>query len=128
MILLKFVLIAGLVSAAVLAYRSPLNGRGKAIRRLMGLAILLGAVASVLWPEMLTAIAQRLGVGRGADLLLYALAVAFLLSSLGLYRRIHDLEDRIATLARDAAMRSARIPAPSAVSQSARESSESVSH
>lgn len=56
----------------------PRSGtRGTAIRRLVSVLLLLAGIVLVAFPDWLTAIANLLGIGRGTDLLLYALAVVF---------------------------------------------------
>jgi hypothetical protein len=49
-------------------------------------------------------VAHVVGVGRGADLLLYLLAVCFLLTVTVLFRRIAELEQRCVTLTRTLAL------------------------
>ena len=66
---------------------------------LLGLFVLVFAVA-VVFPDTLTAVANVLGVGRGADLLLYALVVAFFFVALNTYLKFRDLELRNTRLAR----------------------------
>ncbi|MDR2372694.1 MAG: DUF2304 domain-containing protein [Bifidobacteriaceae bacterium] len=74
---IKIVLIAAVVMVALVMGRGH-GARRQALRRL-GLAAFAGlAVASILQPDMLTWVAQKINVGRGADLLLYALIVVFL--------------------------------------------------
>ena len=70
---------------------------------LLGLFAVVFAVA-VVFPDTLTAIANLLGVGRGADLLLYALVVAFFFVSLNTYLKFKDLELRNTRLARRVAI------------------------
>ena len=65
---------------------------------------------SVIFPDVLTWVANQLGVGRGADLLLYLLMVAFMLVSVVLFRRLADLERKYVMLARALAIREARGP------------------
>jgi hypothetical protein len=48
------------------------------------------------------------GVGRGADLVLYALVVTFMLVSVVLFRRLEQLERRYTQLARTLAVQEAR--------------------
>ena len=45
-----------------------------------------------------------IGVGRGADLVLYTLVVTFMLVSVVLFRRVGELERRFTTLARAMAL------------------------
>lgn len=59
---------------------------------------------------MWTKIAQKVGVGRGADLVLYALVVAFLSFTVTTYLRFRDLETNYTRLARRIALSDA--PAP----------------
>jgi hypothetical protein len=49
-------------------------------------------------------------VDRGADLIEYALIIAFLFTTLSAYMRFKDLELRYAQLARAVAIGSARVP------------------
>jgi hypothetical protein len=53
----------------------------------------------------LTTIANAVGIGRGADLLLYVTVVTFMLVSVSLYRRLAALERRYVELARQVALR-----------------------
>jgi hypothetical protein len=69
---------------------------------------LAGAALSVVFPNSLSWIANKVGVGRGADLLLYMLTTAFMLVSVVLFRRLADLERKYVTLARTLAIREAR--------------------
>ncbi|MDR1635370.1 MAG: DUF2304 domain-containing protein [Bifidobacteriaceae bacterium] len=73
---IKIVLIAAVVLAALVLARGG-GQRRQALRRLGLAAFAAVAVASIIQPDMLTGLARRLGVGRGADLLLYALIVVF---------------------------------------------------
>ena len=51
-------------------------------------------------PAVISRIAHFVGVGRGTDLLLYVLVIAFLLQILSSFRRNAALERRITRLAR----------------------------
>jgi len=59
------------------------------------------AIVSILFPQWLSYIANLIGVGRGADLLLYALVLAFLISVATTYRRNVQVNRRITHLARE---------------------------
>ncbi|WP_431473770.1 DUF2304 domain-containing protein [Ornithinimicrobium sp. W1665] len=61
----------------------------------------------MLFPRLLTQVAQFLGVGRGADLLLYGLTVVFLGYVASSYRRMRQMEQQVTTLARELALRAA---------------------
>ncbi len=105
--IIKILLLAGLLVAAGLAYRSPLSTRSAALRRLFAVVLLaLGALA-VFFPTLVTMVAGRIGVGRGTDLLVYFLAVVSLLAFLSLWRRIYELEQRLVLLTRRNALHDA---------------------
>ena len=82
-----------------------------AVRRLLILAFAVFAVLTVLFPGMLTRVAHLVGVGRGADLLLYA-TVLVLLGFLALQEaRTKAAEKRTTYLARRLALDEAEQPA-----------------
>ena len=54
----------------------------------------------ILFPDKSTAIAARLGVGRGADLLFYLCILLFLFIILKLYARIRKIEYNLTLLVR----------------------------
>lgn len=101
---LLLVAIAGLVLGFV---RWQHGVRLQAGKRLLFVSFLALNVWAVLRPDDLTQVAQLVGVGRGADLLLYALVVAFMFASLNAYLRFRDLGDRFTDLARAVALRDA---------------------
>lgn len=104
---IKLVLLAAL---AVVGYYAA-RGSRRAIHRVVWRAFVVLALGSgvfaVIFPNTLTRVAQQVGVGRGADLLLYLLVVAFMLVSVVLFRRLNDLERKYVRLARDFAVREA---------------------
>ena len=81
-----------------------------AVRRLLVIAFALFAVLTVLFPSMLSRVANLVGVGRGADLLLYA-TVLVLLGFLALQEaRTKAAEKRTTYLARRLALDEAEQP------------------
>ena len=64
-------------------------------------------VIAVLSPNWVTWVAHRFGVGRGADLVLYLLAAAFVFVSVNTYFRFKVQENRFTELARSIAVRDA---------------------
>ena len=58
-----------------------------AIRRLLMMLFALCATVAILFPSLLTWAAGLVGVGRGTDLLLYALVMVFLAFVYAQYRR-----------------------------------------
>jgi len=74
------------------------------------LLFVVAAVYAVLRPDDTTVVANWLGVDRGADLLTYALVIAFVFTTLSTYLRFKELELRYARLAREVALHNARTP------------------
>jgi hypothetical protein len=82
-----------------------LMARGMNWRRAGVRAILwFAAAAAVLRPNMTFTIAQALGIGRGADLVLYLFIIGSLWTAFYLYGRVVKLEAAITALVRQAAL------------------------
>ena len=74
---------------------------------LIGSLIWLVAGITILNPELTIRIAAIFGIGRGADLILYILAILFFLSFFYIYNRFRKLESHITDIVRDLAIREA---------------------
>ncbi|PFG37572.1 hypothetical protein ATL41_2339 [Flavimobilis soli] len=105
---IQLILLAAIVGVALTLNRSTADARHQAIRRILLMLFVAGAAASVLFPQILTRIANLIGVGRGADLLLYALVIAFLSFMATSFRRMNQLQSRITVLARELTLAQAR--------------------
>lgn len=102
-VLIQVLLIAVVVVVAARLFRSG-GARSQAVRRL-GLLLFAGfAVFSILVPGVWNGIARVVGVGRGTDMVLYALVVAFLSYVVTTYLRFRDFEVRYTRLARRLAL------------------------
>ncbi|MDQ6716354.1 MAG: DUF2304 domain-containing protein [Actinomycetota bacterium] len=58
----------------------------------------------MLFPDAVTRVALLVGVGRGTDLVLYLLCLAFALVSVSLFLRLNEIHDRYVELARRLAL------------------------
>ena len=105
--LIKVVLLVAIVGVTAMLTRSTAGARHQAVRRLMLAGFVVVAVLAILFPRLLTQVAQFLGVGRGADLLLYGLVVFFFGYVAASYRRARQTDQQITTLARELALREA---------------------
>lgn len=76
-LLIKLVLLAGLSVVALLIVWPGRGARRLALRRISLLLVVMCAAGAVVFPQLANAVANLFGVGRGADLLLYGLVVAF---------------------------------------------------
>ena len=75
--LIQTLLIIAVAALGWMRLRSPGGARHQAARRLTTLLFVLFAVVAITVPGLVTRVAHVLGVGRGTDLLLYALVIAF---------------------------------------------------
>ena len=106
-----FQILAVLVIAIAAAFMLRGGGaRHQAIRRILMLIFIFGAASSVFFPGGWTWVANLLGVGRGADLLLYFLVLTFLGFVASTYRRFRQVENDITGLSRQIALLSAQQP------------------
>jgi hypothetical protein len=105
----QIILIVALVGIGIYLVRSTPSPRHLAIRRLLVLLALLGGVVVVVWPGLLSALAELVGIGRGADLLFYLAIVAGLLYVVNEYKRSVQLQRANTQLAREITLTEARL-------------------
>lgn len=109
---IKVILIASFVALTAILVIPPGGARPLAIRRITVVGLLIAAVAAVIFPEWINDIAQLVGVGRGTDLILYALAVVFVGHTITSKTRQIKSEQKITELAREIALMQAGPPRP----------------
>jgi hypothetical protein len=102
--LIKIFLVAALLVIAGVLVWAPQGAPHLAARRLLLLAFAAGAALSVIYPGSWNRAARFVGVGRGTDLLLYCLIVAFLGFVVTTYIRFREVEERMTRLARRLAL------------------------
>lgn len=105
---IQALLIAAVVLVGAFMMRRTGADSHLAIRRMFMLLFIVAAVASILFPEWLTWVASLIGVGRGTDLLLYALVVVFLGFLYAQHRRNLTDQRTMTLLARKLALLEAR--------------------
>lgn len=105
--IIKLVLILLLLVTAIYGFtvRKRSNYVGAALSLLSVIGILF-----VIKPEFAGAIANAIGVGRGADLMLYISLVMGILLVINLHVKISQLDEMITILARDIAVSNAKNP------------------
>jgi len=83
-------------------------------KKLLDLVLLLALVAAavlfILWPDLTTKLAQKLGVDRGSDLVFYISILIFWFVVLKLYARIRQLEKSFTQIIREDALKKASGP------------------
>ncbi|MGH3542232.1 MAG: DUF2304 domain-containing protein [Mycobacterium sp.] len=105
-------LIASIISLLIYLLRSRRSAQSRAWVKLGYVVFVLAGVYAVLRPDDTTVVAHWVGVDRGTDLMLYALIIAFVFTTLSAYMRFKDLELRYARLARAIALEGAQPPEP----------------
>lgn len=104
MIIIQIILIIAFVAGLVKFLANPSSYQIRAWKKILGLGFFVVAIYAVVFPESLNKIAGYLGVGRGADLLLYCLALAFVFVSLNLYVNKKQDQKRFTELVRKVAI------------------------
>lgn len=109
MTIFQLLLIVGILLAALIATRFLPGDRSLAIKRLFALLFATAAVLAIIFPNVLTTIANFFGIGRGADLLLYLSVLAMLLFAVASVRAKARSDARVTDLARAVALMEARL-------------------
>jgi len=102
-IVFQITVVSIVVVIAVVMMRNG-GARHQAIRRIFMLLFVVAAASSVFFPQIWTAMARVVGIGRGADLLLYLTVVFFLGFVMTTYRRFRHMDTQITDLARQVAL------------------------
>jgi len=108
--LVQIVLVLAVILGSIALMRGGTNARHLAIRRIMLMLFALCAALSVIFPEILTGIAHALGIGRGTDLVLYAMVVLFFVYMATAFQRSRQTEVTLTKLARKIAIDEAPNP------------------
>lgn len=104
------VLVVAVIAVAAFFMLRGGGARHQAIRRILMLVFIVAAASSVFFPQLWTLAANTLGIGRGADLLLYLTVLIFLGFVASTYRRFRHLENDVTQLARRLAILQAAGP------------------
>ena len=124
--LIQALLILAAVLLFVLFLRRSQTARLQAFKRIGFLLFCAFGVLAVLKPDVMTWLANRVGVGRGTDLLLYMMTVIFGFFALNTYLRFKDTERRLTRLARAMAIRDAIAPERAVLREAAEAAEESA--
>jgi hypothetical protein len=111
----QVLLLVAILAVLLVLVRRGNTVRGRAFKRLAFVAFLVATVYAILRPGDVTWVANKIGVGRGTDLLLYCLAMAFFAWAVNTYVRFRNLETRFAELVRAVALQNAQRPTEDAV-------------
>ncbi len=105
--LIQVVLVAGFLASLVFYlafFRTVLRDR------LIAFGLFAVAVAAIVSPQITSEVAHVMGVGRGADLLIYVLAVCSVFVATLLYSKISRMERHLTEVVRQMAIDGAKEP------------------
>lgn len=105
----QVVLVLVLIGIGGYLLRVNPSARHLAIRRIVFVMALVAGVIVIIWPGVLTALAQAVGVGRGVDFLFYVALVAALLYVVNEYKRSILMARANSQLARELVLTEARL-------------------
>ncbi|MBC3194400.1 DUF2304 domain-containing protein [Pseudonocardia sp. C8] len=108
-VILQIVLVAAALLALVYFVRSGQSVGIRASKRLAFGAFVVLNIYAVLRPDDVTVVARALGIGRGTDLIVYLLVVAFVFGMLNTYLRDREISQHLTNLARQIAVRDAEL-------------------
>lgn len=107
--ILQILLLAAALGALIYFIRSGQSVGVRASKRLAFGVFVLVNIYAVLRPDDVTVLARVLGIGRGTDLLVYLLVVAFVFGMLNSYLRDREISQHLTNLARQIAVRDAEL-------------------
>lgn len=102
--IIRIVLISAITVIVAWFLSNRKTAQLKAGKKIGVLLLCIFAVITVVFPVLTDDIAHELGVGRGADLLLYLLTISFIAYVLNQYLRSKDEEQKLVQLARKIAI------------------------
>ena len=102
--IIRIILVVAILTILIWFLKGRKTTRMKAGKKLGVLLFFVFAITTVLYPSLTDDMAHWVGVGRGADLLLYALSIAFVAFAINQYMRSKEEEQRIVELARKIAI------------------------
>lgn len=105
----QVLLVIAALGALIYFVRKQHNVRIRASKRIAFFAFIAVNIYAVLRPDDTTRIAHLIGVGRGTDLLVYLLVVAFVFGMLNTYLRQREISNHLTDLARTVALREAEV-------------------
>jgi len=108
-LLIQLLLLAAVIGIVVLLGQSTTNASHMAFRRMFLLLFAGIGVVAVLFPGTITWVANQIGVGRGADLLLYVLVIVFIGNLAMQSRRATELGRKITLTTRRLAIAEAEL-------------------
>lgn len=103
--IIQIILISIVLFFAVYFLAHANTYRVRAWKKILLIVFAVFMIFSIIWPDVTTEAAQFVGIGRGADLLLYFVAIGFIFESVNIHLKFqkqrtetHKLARRLAIL------------------------------
>lgn len=107
--IIKPILIFAIITTLLFFARHANNLKVKACKRIFLFLFMGFSSVFIIYPDLLTNVARAIGVGRGTDLMLYALVVVFIFTILNIYLKFKEIERKNSVLAREIAIQNTKI-------------------
>ena len=101
----KLIFIALVAAGTWYVWRRRDSAHGRAVKRLLLFGFAGLVIFTILFPETTSIAASWVGIGRGTDLVFYLTSFAVMFLAAFIYLKFKRLEDRIADLAAELALR-----------------------
>lgn len=105
--MIKTILIIIVLGLLLYFVRNRNTMKLRASKKILFVVFVVCATVAIVNPTLTSDVAQSIGVGRGADLLLYGVVLAFSFVTLNIYLKFKDYDDKIAKLTRAVAIANA---------------------
>jgi len=109
MMIIQLVLVIVFLYLLLKFLANPASTKMRAWKKIIGMVLVMGAIFVIIFPQTANDVAHFVGVGRGADLLLYVLTVAVILAGINLYIKSQQDNQRLVKIARKQAIMEANI-------------------
>lgn len=104
MILIQVILVLAFIFFLLQILANPNSYQIRAWKKILGFVFAIFAIVAVLSPDLVNRAAHAVGVGRGADLLLYIVALSFIFVTSSIYINFKQEQRRFVKLARKVAI------------------------
>lgn len=110
--LFQILAVAAVLLLSTWTVRTAFRGQMRKRIALFWLLVWLGSGTTIVWPRATVVVANRLGIGRGADLVLYVSVVVTMAGFFYVYTRFRRMDTQLTQLVRALAIQNARKPEP----------------
>ena len=107
--IIQLVLIGAFIFLLGRFLSNPHSSQVRAGKKILGVLFTLAAIIVIAFPDLSNEVAHAVGVGRGADLLIYLVTVGFIFNSVNMYIKEKQDQKKLTMLARKVAILEANI-------------------